>query len=131
MEQGSDNLRERLLARLPQPANYAAYREGVAAKLSRHEKRLRFDRWATVFVWLFAVAFLLLISVWRGENWMATVHGRAAVFFCIVLFIFGLAQVLGHAISRSHFDLLKEIKQLQLQVLELQASLNRTGENQS
>jgi hypothetical protein len=38
MEKGSDGLRERLLARLPQPENVAGYREETAVLLAKHER---------------------------------------------------------------------------------------------
>jgi hypothetical protein len=41
--------------------------------------------------------------------------------------ICGVAVEVRYRIYRSKVDLLKEIKQLQLQVLELQASLLKTG----
>ena len=36
MEKGSDGLRERLLARLPQPENIAAYQEETESLLAKH-----------------------------------------------------------------------------------------------
>jgi len=45
-----------------------------------------------------------------------------------LLFTGGLGLV-GYRISRSKVDLLKEVKQLQLQVLEVQASLRKGGDN--
>ena len=46
----------------------------------------------------------------------------------IIRFGAGAVNELGYRISRSKVDLLKEVKQVQLQVLELQASLRKTGE---
>jgi hypothetical protein len=46
----------------------------------------------------------------------------------LLLFTGGLGLV-GYRISRSKVDLLKEVKQLQLQVLEVQASLRKGGDN--
>jgi hypothetical protein len=42
-----------------------------------------------------------------------------------VLFFTGALMLLGYSISRNKVDLLKELKQVQLQVLELQASLKK------
>jgi hypothetical protein len=125
MDQGNSSLRDRLLARLPQPENLAAYREEVAAGLEKNEKAFRRERWATVALWIFAVglstAFLCLgmrqidtpKSLWLG------------ILACFVL-LYPLGELLKHFINRSRVEILKEVKQVQLQLLELQASLLNT-----
>ena len=123
MEPRNDNLRERLLARLPQPANYTAYREEVAAGIEKSEKKLRRTWWVTGAFWLYVVVFFLLLTVWRGENWLATAHGRMVEMAWLFMAIFGAVQVLKYFVSRSRVELLKEIKQVQLQVLAVQAKL--------
>ena len=40
MEKQNENLRDRLLARLPQPENLAAYREETASILAKNDKKL-------------------------------------------------------------------------------------------
>jgi hypothetical protein len=122
MEQKSDNLRERLLARLPKPEKLAAYQREVAVEIAKNEKRLRLQKRIAAALWIFAVGFSLLLTLWRGESWMATPHGHMAEFSCLLLFIWGAVQLLGSAIDGSRIAILKEVKQLQLQVLELQAS---------
>jgi len=44
MAQQTSNLREGLLAALPQPENVAAYREQTAALLAKHAKALRWEK---------------------------------------------------------------------------------------
>jgi hypothetical protein len=44
MDQKNNNLRERLLSRLPQPENIAAYREETASLLAKHEKALFWEK---------------------------------------------------------------------------------------
>jgi hypothetical protein len=43
MAQQSNNLRERLLATLPQPENLAAYREETNVLMAKHARALRWD----------------------------------------------------------------------------------------
>jgi hypothetical protein len=55
------------------------------------------------------------------------------IFLCVMagmFFFMGLLYALGYQVSQSKVDLLKEVKQVQLQILELQASLGKTRENQ-
>jgi hypothetical protein len=44
-----------------------------------------------------------------------------------MLFVAGAITGLSYRINRSQVDLLKEIKQVQLQVLELRASMEKSG----
>jgi len=125
MEQRNDVLRDRLLSRLPQPANYAAYQETVAAEIARNEKRLRRTWWATLALWLYVIAFFMILTMFRGANWLSTPHGHVAELTCLFLIVFGAVEVLKYFISRSRVEILKEIKQVQLQVLDLQAKLEK------
>ena len=47
MEQQNDTLRERLLSRLPQPENLAAYREETASLLAKHQRALSREKSGT------------------------------------------------------------------------------------
>ncbi|MGA2651426.1 MAG: hypothetical protein ABSF28_12920 [Terracidiphilus sp.] len=126
MEKGSDGLRERLLARLPQPENVAAYREEVASMLAKHNKGLTAEKWSNYIlgacvVWLLAVSN----STW-GPNLDSTAQHVLQVFAAVFFFLLGVGslKVYNH---RNQMEVLKEVKQVQLQVLELQASLRKDG----
>lgn len=105
MENGSKSLRERLLA--------------------RYKKMLFWDRaTATILAWLAIGVFMMTNSTWGrpklDTNGTIMLNAVAAVLF----FSAAIYQV-GYQISRSKVDLLKEVKQVQLQLLELQASLRK------
>lgn len=122
MEKGSDGLRERLLARLPQPENVAAYREETESLLARHKKALSTERWSayalTICVYILA---MLVLNGWAARHGVATMLGGiASVLFLIVIYM-GLERV----IHKYQVDTLKEIKQVQLQILDLQASMRK------
>jgi hypothetical protein len=126
MEKGSDNLRERLLARMPQPENVAAYREETESLLAKHKKALSTEKWtAYLLIVCVYVIVMLILNGWaarHGAEVASMFEGIASVLFLIVLYM-GLESV----IHRYQVDLLKEVKQVQLQVLELQASLRKDG----
>jgi hypothetical protein len=127
MEKDSGNIRDRLLSQLPQPANLEAYREEVASTLERNEKRLRWEKWGSRVFWFYVIG-IALIGYYRGETWLTTTpHGRVWATSSIILFVCGAVELLKHFINRSRVELLKEVKQVQLQVLELQASLQKRG----
>ena len=126
MEHGNDNLRERLLSRLPQPENLAGYREETAALLAKHEKAVRADYLATnVLVFCALGVFFVFNEVWN--SWR-NLNPQALHMLAFVGGMILLASVISdtrYRIYKSQVATLKEIKQVQLQILELQASLEK------
>jgi hypothetical protein len=126
MEKQSENLRDRLLARLPQPENLEAYREETALLLAKHEKALFWEKVpAELVLCIGVVMFFLAYSKWYvkllpGDGHINLLFGSL---YCMIV---GEATFLSYSIYRNRVELLKEVKQLQLQVLELQASLRQT-----
>lgn len=120
MAQQTNNLRERLLAGMPQPENLAAYREETAALLAKHARALRWDK-ITASMFLFLAALLFLWSFYPGRLGALAVHSFR--FGSAVLYFVGAIFTVQHKIYDSQVATLKEIKQVQLQILELQASL--------
>lgn len=121
MAQQSNDLRDRLLASLPQPERLANYRDETATLLAKHARALRWDKVLANTVVLFAVASLTLSSFWHLDP--STLNrlqiGSAALYFI------GLILQVNYRIYGSEVATLKEIKQAQLQILELQASLRK------
>src|ERR1700722_1970091 len=128
MEKQNDNIRERLLARMPQPENLAGYREETASLLAKHEKALFWEKMVPKVCYLIAALMVVL--------WLLGLTPTAAMrqfFWPMVgsVYFMGLVGDLGYRIYRSKVDMLKEVKQVQLQVLELQASLQRDRSSQA
>ena len=127
MEKGSNGLRERLLARLPKPENLAAYQEETASLLAKHEKAIWWDKWSFRILSYCAMALWFLCA----SDWGQTLAHRASVglWSAFGLMLIGAVSTgLQYFINRSKVEILKEVKQVQLQVLELQASLRRDDE---
>lgn len=122
MEQGNSSIRERLLSRLPQPENLAAYREETASLLAKHEKALFWERVPSRVLYIIASAIAMAYIFWGPKLGWTTIH---FLFLWAVLFFVGAVQDLRYRIYRSKVDTLKEVKQAQLQILELQASLQK------
>jgi hypothetical protein len=119
MENQNDSMRERLLARLPQPENLAAYREETASLLAKHEKALFWEKMPSIVCSVSACAILIAQWFWAHKI-------DQFVWFGVGLLIFaGALTELWYRIDRSKVDTLKEVKQVQLQILELQASLQK------
>jgi multidrug transporter EmrE-like cation transporter len=117
-------MHDRLLARLPQPENLAAYREEVESMLAKNTKAFRREKWVVCLQLFFAVAFMTFFFM-MGDRQVATPRGIWLGTLAFVLLLYALVDVLKHFINRSRVEILKEVKQVQLQVLELQASLQK------
>ena len=128
MEQGNDTLRERLLSRLPQPENLAAYREETALLLERHGRALRWDKiLANTLIYLAMLLFWW--SFYPGR--LGEIGAHSFRFGSAIFYFGGALYAVGYQIYASQVATLKEIKQVQLQILELQASLQKDRSPQS
>jgi len=129
MTQQSENLRDRLLARLPQPENRGAYQAEVAAALETNERRFRREKWYVTALWIYLVGLstvFLTLGGYRLDTARGVWFGVLACFWLIAASV----ELLKHFINRSRVEILKEVKQVLLQVLELQASFRKTGEKE-
>jgi hypothetical protein len=129
MEKQNDSMRERLLARLPQPENLADYRKETEVLLAKHKKALFWEKVPSKLLSLIAVGlFLLTVTPWGEKLGTRQIH-----FFyadaCLFMFV-GAILDLRYRIYLNRVELLKEVKQVQLQILQLQDSLKTARENQ-
>ena len=120
----NESIGELLLSRLPQSANLAAYQKEVMSLLAENEKKLRRNKWTVVRVWTFVV----LISV--PFLWMAGAHFNTAEgnwFLGLVGFwvLFGAIEIAKYEHKQGRVELLKELKQVQLQILQLHALFSK------
>ncbi|MFZ2020209.1 MAG: hypothetical protein WBA18_08955 [Terracidiphilus sp.] len=125
MEKQNDSIRERLLARLPEPGNVVAYREETASLLARHEKALFWERVPSIVCYVIAFAAFIVNSLWAQK--IGTTLNQYIWFWAGLAYFGGAVLDLRYRIYRSKVDTLKELKQVQLQVLEVQAKLERDG----
>ncbi len=129
MEPKNESVRDRLLASLPQPENLAAYREEVEASLQKDQRGFRREKWGVGALWVFMVGLSTVFLVLGGRHLDKPVGLWFGTLACFLL-IYPSVELLKHFINRSRVEILKEVKQVQLQVLELQASLAKQGEKQ-
>jgi hypothetical protein len=77
-------------------------------------------------LYISASAIVVAYIFWGQKLGTTTIH---FIWIWAVLFFVGAVQDLRYRIYRSKVDMLKEVKQVQLQILELQASLQKRSEN--
>ncbi len=116
MNNESDSLRERLLRQLPSLHDATAYKTAVAETLERNQKRIRRERALVTFFWIFCVASAVAY-IWFGPGAAQVPRGP---FLACIFFTWGGIELLKHHINSARVDLLKEIKQVQVQLLDLQ-----------
>ncbi|HWX56121.1 MAG TPA: hypothetical protein VN176_16145 [Verrucomicrobiae bacterium] len=124
MENRSEAVSELLLSRLPQPANRAAYQEEVKSLLAKNEKTLRQHQWTVRRIWIFVIAVSLPCLAVAGAN-----YGKPqgnwfmnSVYFWV---LFGAIEIAKYHQNQGRVELLKELKQIQLQILDLPGLLNK------
>ena len=125
MENKSESLRERLLAQFePDREKIATYRKEVQAMLEKQEQTLRFqERQAKLmvrgtFFLLLGIGFTTLAGLLWGE--LPGVWLGFAV--CFSLMCVG-AELVKYYLKRMRVELLKEVKGLELQLLEIKEQL--------
>ena len=124
--ESNESISERLLSRLPQSANLAAYQKEVTSLLAENEKKLRRNKSTVVRVWIFVVAASVPFL------WMAGTHFNTAEgnwFLGLVGFwvLFGTIEIAKYEHKQGRVELLKELKQVQLQILQLHALISKGG----
>jgi len=125
MEQRNEDIGERLLSRLPRPANLAAYQEEVKSLLAKNEEKLRQNKWTVRRVWIFVVA-VSIPFLWMAGKHFDTPAGNWFLGLACFWVLFGAIEIAKYHQNRGRVELLKELKQSQLQVLELHALLSNS-----
>src|ERR1700733_13450768 len=99
MEKRNDSMRERLLARLPQPENLAAYREETASLLAKHEKALFWEKMPATVCSVGVIAIVIANSFWAHK--IGAALNQTAWFGIGILIFAGALTDLRYRIYRS------------------------------
>jgi hypothetical protein len=119
----TDSLRNQLLdAAAERPARHTQYQQEVQIMLSDLEKKVRMEGRMVVAQWIFVV-FLATAFMLIGGYKHETMTGMWFVLQGIFWFLFGAVFLLMHRFSQLNLVLLKEIKRVELTVLELKESM--------
>ena len=131
MDKQPEPLRERLLAQFePDPEKLATYHKGVQAMLEKNEQALRLQKRIAKSMGIGACFFLLGIGLIAlggliaGEPFLV---GPASVWvFAVCLILIGASfEILKYFIERGRVEVLKEVKGLELQLLQVKEQLQQ------
>ncbi|MEP6472504.1 MAG: hypothetical protein ABJC74_02225 [Gemmatimonadota bacterium] len=126
MQANDDTVRNRLLSRLPQPADLVDYRREVAELSAKTQRSFQREKIAVRVLWGFCVVSAIAFLWFDGGSADVPKGPWLALF----IFLIGAIELLRHFINSCRIDLLKELKQVQVQVLEVHAALAKHGERQ-
>lgn len=126
MEQRSESIGELLLSHLPQPANLAAYQQEMASLFTKNDEVLRRGRSTVKRMWIF-VAVIAAPFLWMAGTHFNTSQGNWFLGLTCFWVLLGAVEVEKYEAHKGRVDLLKEIKQAQLQILQLH-TLIREGD---
>ena len=89
--------------------------------LEQNEKTLRRQKWYAGVLWIYAVllttAFLIL------SGFLNTPPGIVMSFFGVVLLLGAAVELLKYFLNRGRVEMLKEVKRLEILLLEIQERL--------
>lgn len=122
MERQGESIREVLLSRLPRPEDLATYQDGVKALLEKNDKVLRQKRWTVVRVWVFVIA-VSIPGLWMAGTHFNTPQGNWFLGLTLFWVLFGAVEVAKYGVAQGRVEILREVKQLQIQVLQIHAML--------
>jgi hypothetical protein len=117
------SLRDRLLGQhAPAPDRLATYRQETQAMLEREERRLRFVSRFVAAMWIMLVVMgtmFALVAGWSGDK-------PTKVYFSIgltlTMLLLGMAvQLVSVFIGRARLEVVKDIKGLELRIMELES----------
>jgi hypothetical protein len=126
MTSQNNPLADQLLGKIANPTQIAQYREEVRRSLKHEQRRLHFQRIATLVFWIFA-AILATAWVWFGTSPTSIPRGPLAAG---ILLLCGGIEIIKHAVSAGRFEMLMEIKQVQLQISDLERLLGLRSSSQ-
>ena len=118
MDRRDDRLKDALLSELPGPEDLAQYRIRVDAMLVENQKAFQRERRVIQVGWIVCVA-IAIGFLWFDGGPSTTPKGPWLACFT---FLLGMMEMLKLFINRCRVDLLKEVKQVELQVMELRSA---------
>ena len=120
-----EQLRRALLERAPDPGAAQAYRRKVEAMIQEKERWLRRGAWANgvgyVTALLTAITLMIVGGVWFDGQLKQVWLGVNACFWLV----FASVLAFNYVLNRSHVQMLKELKGIEMRVIEIQQRLGK------
>ncbi|HLJ85652.1 MAG TPA: hypothetical protein VKZ53_02455 [Candidatus Angelobacter sp.] len=121
MRSGNE-MRQALLSHLPPAADLETYRKQIAATLEKNRKKNRLERVLANLFWLFCAGYAT-VHLWFDN--LGPQFPRTPFLACIFMLLGGV-ELLKHHIHAAQVETQKDIKQLHVQILELQSAFEES-----
>jgi hypothetical protein len=129
----ADRLRDSLLGQWePARSSYLDYRQEVETMLAKQEKSLLREKRFTAVMWLYIILLTTCLMTGSGLLMFHKIEGTWIAVNAVFWFLFGSVFFFVHQINKSRFEVIKEIKGVELRLAALEERLagpdNKTGE---
>ena len=122
-------LRDRLLGQWePSRPSYLTYRKEVETMLANQEKALLREKRFTVVMWFFTILLTTGLLTGSGLLMQHKIEGTFVAVSAVFWFLFGSVFLFVHQINKSRFEVIKEIKGVELRLAALEERLAGRGE---
>jgi undecaprenyl pyrophosphate phosphatase UppP len=124
----TDWLRDRLLGQWePARPSYLNYRKEVEAMLANQEKKLRREKRYTLVIWIYIVSLTTALMTGSGLLMSHKIEGTLIAVCAVWWLLFGAVFFFIHQINKSRFEVIKEIKGVELRLAALEERLAAQG----
>src|SRR4051794_40840569 len=125
----ADRIRDRLLGQWePARSSYLAYRKEIETMLENQEKALRREKRFTTVMWIYVVLLTTILLTGSGVFMHHRIEGTYVAVSAVFWFLFGAVFLLSHLINKSRFEVIKEIKGIELRLAALEGRLAGRGD---
>jgi hypothetical protein len=120
----ADRLRDSLLGQWePSRPSYLTYRKEVEIMLANQEKGLLREKRFTVVMWFFTILLTTCLLTGSGVLMFHRIEGTFIAVSAVFWFLFGSVFFFVHQINKSRFEVIKEIKGVELRLAALEERL--------
>jgi hypothetical protein len=125
----ADRLRDRLLGQWePDRQSYLTYRKEIETMLANQETMLKRERRYTTVLWIYIVVLSTILLTGSGLLMIHKIEGTWMAVSGVFWFLFGAVFLFIHLINKSRFEVIKEIKGVELRVAALEERLAGKGD---
>jgi hypothetical protein len=117
-------LRDRLLGQWePRQTSYLAYRKEIEIMLVDQEKRLRREKRFMTVMWIYITILSTVLLTGSGLLMIHKIEGTWIAVTAVFWFLFGAEFLLSHILNQRSFEVIKEIKGVELRLAALEERL--------
>jgi hypothetical protein len=125
----SDRLRDRLLDQWePAKPSYLNYRKEIETMLANQEKKLRVAKRFTAILWIYIVLLTTVLLTGSGMLMIHKIEGTWIAVTAVFWLLFGAVFLFSQLINQRSFELIKEIKGVELRLAALEERLAGRGD---